>query len=130
MKQYHPWKQLRKYMEAAGKRGLSGVHKPFWRDWPHSNPACFFTPDALHQWHMYFGRYDFTFAQKAFTNKKEFDLRYSALQPIVGRASFGTGVTHLKKVTGRARRDMQRYFMPILDGLSDDFQRYVCAAVN
>ncbi|KAI6005577.1 hypothetical protein EDD15DRAFT_2191043 [Pisolithus albus] len=46
------------FLKAAKCYSLSGVHKPFWRDWPLSNPSKFLTPEVLHHFHCLFWDHD------------------------------------------------------------------------
>ncbi len=48
---------LSRYKTEARKAGLNGVHKPYWRDWRFAEPSTFLTPDALHQWHIFFAKH-------------------------------------------------------------------------
>ncbi|KAH8995619.1 hypothetical protein EDB92DRAFT_1968768 [Lactarius akahatsu] len=49
----NPW-HLKVYIKEAKKFRLNGVHQPFWRDWPLSEPSKFLTPEPLHHWHKMF----------------------------------------------------------------------------
>ncbi len=46
---------ITQYDRAAGKIGMNGVVKPFWHNWKFADPSKFLAPDALHQWHKFFG---------------------------------------------------------------------------
>lgn len=94
---------------------LSGVSEPFWRDWPLSDPANFLTPEMLHHWHGEFWDHDVQWCKNAL-GSKELDFRFSLLQPIVGLRHFKDGITTLKQVTGRTKRDIQRYIVPVIAG--------------
>ncbi|KAF8419490.1 hypothetical protein L210DRAFT_3366672, partial [Boletus edulis BED1] len=94
---------------------LSGVAEPFFRDWPLSDPANFFSPEALHHWYGEFWDHDVQWCKNAL-GSQELDFRYSVLQPIVGLRHFKDGITTLKQVTGRAKRDVQRYIVPVIAG--------------
>ncbi|KAG1852290.1 hypothetical protein DFJ58DRAFT_716614 [Suillus subalutaceus] len=50
-----PW-DLIVFLREAKKLHLSGVHLPFWRNWRHSNPASFLTPEILHALHNHHKR--------------------------------------------------------------------------
>ncbi|KAF8436373.1 hypothetical protein L210DRAFT_3316321, partial [Boletus edulis BED1] len=88
---------------------------PFFRDWPLSDPANFFSPEALHHWYGEFWDHDVQWCKNAL-GSQELDFRYSVLQPIVGLHHFKDGITTLKQVTGRAKRDVQRYIVPVIAG--------------
>ncbi|KAI5983211.1 hypothetical protein EDD15DRAFT_2202285 [Pisolithus albus] len=94
---------------------LSGVAKPFWRNWPLSDPANFLPPEPLHHWYRKFWDHDVQWCKNAL-GAQELDFRYSVLHPIVGMRHFKDGITTLKQVTGRAQRDMQRYMIAVIGG--------------
>lgn len=94
---------------------LSGVAEPFWRDWPLSDPARFLSPEPLHHWHGEFWDHDVQWCKNAL-GSQELNFRYSILQPIVGLRHFKNGITTLKQVTGRAKRDVQRYIVAVIAG--------------
>ncbi|KAF8130107.1 hypothetical protein EV363DRAFT_1399315 [Boletus edulis] len=94
---------------------LSGVAEPFFRDWPLSDPANFFSPEALHHWYGEFWDHDVQWCKNAL-GSQELDFHYSILQPIVSLRHFKDGITTLKQVTGRAKRDVQRYIVPVIAG--------------
>lgn len=50
----HDPNNLHAYIKGAREMGLSGVHKPFWRNWIFADPCEFLALDALHQWHKFF----------------------------------------------------------------------------
>ena len=53
----NPW-DLKNYIQWAATYRLNGVHHPFWRDWPLSDPSKFFMPEPLHHWHKMFCDHD------------------------------------------------------------------------
>jgi hypothetical protein len=55
--EFSPW-DLDEYLKASKKKRLNGVHCPFWRDWPLSDPSKFFMPEPLHHWHKMFWDHD------------------------------------------------------------------------
>jgi hypothetical protein len=120
----HPWNDIGRFIDLCREEGLSGVESPFWRDWNFADPAYFLTPDGLHQWHAEWKAYSWAFGCAALT-RREVDRRYAAFQPIIGKRSFvkGNPVTKLKQVTCHTIRDMQRFFLPTLDGTNPTFQR-------
>jgi hypothetical protein len=71
---------LEHYFAACEDDCLSGVSKPFWRNWPLAEPSVFLTPDMLHHWHRQFYDHDLKWCL-AIVGKKELDFRYSVLQP-------------------------------------------------
>jgi hypothetical protein len=58
---FHPWHNFEDYVVAAKENSgfrLNGVHRPFWRDWPLSEPSEFLTSEPLHHWHKLFWDHD------------------------------------------------------------------------
>ena len=103
------------YFKAAQKYRLNGVAKPFFRDWPLSDPSRFFPPEPLHDWHKMFWDHDVKWAINI-VSAKELDFRFSVLPPSNGYRHFGEGISHLTKVTGRTQRDVQRYLIAVIAG--------------
>ena len=115
-----PW-ELAAYIKAAKNHRLNGVHRPFWRDWPLSEPSTFFTPEPLHHWHKMFWDHDAKWCIRA-VGGAEIDFRFSILHPHTGFRQFTEGISMLKQVTGREHRDIQRYLVPVIaDAVSKDF---------
>ncbi|CAA7259005.1 unnamed protein product [Cyclocybe aegerita] len=109
-----PW-DLDGYEKESTKHRLNGVHRPFWRDWPLSEPPIFLTSEPLHHWHKEFWDHDMKWCIKA-VGGHEIDFRFSILHPRVGFQHFKEGVSTLKQVTGREHRDIQRYIVPVIAG--------------
>lgn len=111
----NPW-CLESYMkESKEKFHLNGVHRPFWRDYPLSDPSVFLTPEPLHHWHKQFWDHDIKWCINALgDNGQEIDFRFSVLKPHTGFRHFKEGISKLKQVTGREHRDVQRYIVSIL----------------
>ena len=107
--------EVERYFAQCKEFRLSGVAEPFFRDWPLSDPAKFFSPESLHHWHREFWDHDIQWCKNAL-GARELDFRYSVLHPIVGLRHFKDGITTLKQVTGRAQRDIQRYIIPVIAG--------------
>lgn len=115
-----PW-HLKTYIKEAKKFRLNGVHRPFWRDWPLSEPSKFLTPEPLHHWHKMFWDHDAKWCIRALKGA-EIDYRFSILHPHTGFRRFCEGVSKLKQVTGREHRDIQRYLVAVIaDAVSKDF---------
>ncbi|KAF9232757.1 hypothetical protein BU15DRAFT_67191 [Melanogaster broomeanus] len=87
---------LEQYFKAAQFYHLNGVNRPFWRDWPLSDPSKFFNPEVLHHWHKGSWDHDVKWSINI-VGKKELDFRFSILQPVTGYRHFGEGISHLKK---------------------------------
>ncbi|KAI0039113.1 hypothetical protein FA95DRAFT_1504627 [Auriscalpium vulgare] len=109
-----PW-NLSKYVTEAKKRRFNGVHQPFWSNWHLSDPSHFLTPEPLHQWHKFCWDHDITWCRNV-VGDAEINFRFSVLQPRVGFRHFSEGVSHLKQVTGREHRDIQRYLVACIAG--------------
>lgn len=115
-----PW-DLDKYIKHAMVYRLNGVHRPFWRDWPLSDPSEFFTPEPLHHWHKMFWDHDAQWCIRA-VGPAEIDFRFSILHPHTGFRQFPEGISKLKQVTGRGHRDIQRYLVAVIaDHVPKDF---------
>jgi hypothetical protein len=115
-----PW-DLDTYIKQAMVYCLNGVHRPFWRDWPLSDPSEFFTPEPLHHWHRMFWDHNAHWCIRV-VGPAEIDFRFSILHPHTGFRQFPEGISKLKQVTGREHRDIQRYLVAIIaDYVSKDF---------
>jgi Plavaka transposase len=115
-----PW-DLAQYIKASNAHRLNGVHRPFWRDWPLSEPSTFFTPEALHHWHKMFWDHDAKWCIHA-VGGAEIDFRFAILHPHTSFRQFNEGISRLKQVTGREHRDIQRYIIPVIaDAIPKDF---------
>jgi hypothetical protein len=108
----NPW-DLENYLPLAATYRLNGVHRPFWRDWPLSDPSKFFMPEPLHHWHRMFWDHDARWCIKA-VGHDEIDFRFSILHPHTGYRQFPEGISKLKQVTGREQRDIQRYIIAVI----------------
>ncbi|KAF8060125.1 hypothetical protein FPV67DRAFT_1564292 [Lyophyllum atratum] len=95
-----PW-DIEAYRAESAKLKLNGVHRPFWRDWPMSDPSVFLTPEPLHHWRKAFWDHDSKWCIKAVGNE-EIDFR--------------SGISKLNQVTGREHRDIQRYLISVVAG--------------
>lgn len=110
----HPW-DIVKYLAAAKKLRLNGVHLPFWRNWPGTEVPEVYTPEPLHHWHKEFWDHDAKWCIRILGGA-EIDFRFSILHPHSGFRHFKEGISKLKQVTGREHRDIQRYIIPIIAG--------------
>ncbi|KAI6035957.1 hypothetical protein BKA83DRAFT_4040643 [Pisolithus microcarpus] len=106
---------VERYFTLCKQFRLSGVAKPFWRNWPLSDPANFLPPEPLHHWYRKFWDHVVQWCKNAL-GAQELDFCYSVLHPIVGMRHFNHGIMTLKQVTGRAQRDMQRYMIAAIGG--------------
>jgi hypothetical protein len=80
--EFSPW-DLDSYIPAAKKKRLSGIHRPFYRDWPLSDPSKFFTPEPLHHWHKMFWDHDAKWCIRM-VGPAEIDFRFSILHLLTG----------------------------------------------
>jgi hypothetical protein len=80
-----------------------------------ANPPNFLTPEPLHEWYKRFWDHEVKWAINI-VGAQELDFRFTILQPSVGFRHFDEGISHLKKVTRRMQRDVQRYLVMILAG--------------
>ncbi|KAF8889829.1 hypothetical protein BD779DRAFT_1610913 [Infundibulicybe gibba] len=125
----HPW-DLKTYTKEAMKYRLNGVHRPFFRDWPMSEPSVFLTPELLHHEHKYAWDHDVIWCRNAIGDA-EMDFRFSILQPHTGFRHFTEGISKLKQVTGREHRDVQRYLVPVVaDAVPKRFLIAIRASMN
>ncbi|KIK12915.1 hypothetical protein PISMIDRAFT_18373 [Pisolithus microcarpus 441] len=121
---------VERYYTLCKQFRLSGVAKPFWRNWPLSDPANFLPLEPLHHWYQKFWDHDVQWCKNAL-GAQELDFRYSVLHPIVGMCHFNHGIMTLKQVTGWAQRDMQRYMIAAIGGAaSQDVVIAVCALMD
>ncbi|KAJ6571013.1 hypothetical protein DFH09DRAFT_1246876 [Mycena vulgaris] len=123
----HPW-DFPRYLKIAKKRGLNGVHRPYWSNWPLSDPSRFLTPEILHHWLKFAWDYDLQWCILAMS-EDEIDFRFSVLRPHTGMRHFKEGVSRAKQVTGREHRDMQRYLVALIAG-SENIPRELLVAVR
>ena len=120
----HPW-QLELYIPEAMKYRLNGVHRPFWRDYPLSDPSTFLTPEPLHHWHKAFWDHDTKWCINALGGA-EIDFRFSVLHPHTAFRQFKEGISSLKQVTGQEHRDVQQYIVPVIaSAVSKDFLKAI-----
>lgn len=113
----HPW-DLKNYQKEASKVRLNGVHRPFWMNWPLSEPSTFLTPEPLHHWHKQFWDHDVQWCLNV-VGRPEIDFRFSILPPHTGYQHFNEGISRLKQVSGRDHRDIQRFLVPVIAGAVD-----------
>jgi hypothetical protein len=115
---------IKNYAKKAMEFRLNGVHEPFWRDWPLSQPDIFLTPEPLHHWHKQFWDHDVKWCIHTLGGP-EIDFRFSVLHPSTGYRHFTKGIENLKQVTGREHRDIERYLVSIIADAVP--RRFLCA---
>ena len=77
-----PW-DLDTYIKQAMIYCLNGVHRPFWHDWPLSDPSEIFTLELLHHWHKMFWDHNAQSCIRA-VGPAEIDFHFSILHPHTG----------------------------------------------
>ncbi|KAF8811457.1 hypothetical protein BYT27DRAFT_7252778 [Phlegmacium glaucopus] len=124
-----PW-DLEAYFKAASQFHLNGVHRPFWVNWPMSDPSVFLTPEPLHHWHKAFWDHDAKWCINT-VSAAELDFRFSILHQRVGLRHFKEGISSLKQVTGREHREVQRYIVAVIaDAVPPNFLIAIRALVD
>ncbi|KAI5994395.1 hypothetical protein EDD15DRAFT_2165927 [Pisolithus albus] len=103
------------FLKVAKSFGLNGVHEPFWRDWPLSDPAQFLKVEPLHHFFRMSWDHDIQWCITV-VGDDEIDFRFNLLQTPVGYRSFADGISKLKQVTGRDHRSIQRYILCVVAG--------------
>ena len=103
------------FLKAVKSHGLNGVHEPFWRNWPLSDPDRFLKVEPLHHFFRMGWDHDIQWCITA-VGEDEIDYRFNLLQTPVGYRSFSDGILKLKQVTGRDHRSIQRYILCIVAG--------------
>ncbi|KAG2031309.1 hypothetical protein BDR03DRAFT_1016256 [Suillus americanus] len=123
-----PW-DLVVFLREAKKLCLSGVHLPYWRNWRHSNPARFLTPEILHALHKFFFDHVLKWIKQIMGH--ELYVRFKSHHKRTGVRHFSGGVSHVNQMTGQEHRDIQRTIVPTLWGMaSPGFIRAVRAMID
>ena len=108
----NPW-DIVNFQKKAKLIKLLGVHLPFWRDWRFADPAYFLIGEILHTCHKFF--FDHVLAWcKEVAGKYLLDTRYKTQHRRVSVRHFKSGVSHVKQMTGREYRDIQRTIVPMI----------------
>jgi hypothetical protein len=109
-----PW-DLDRFQKEAKAVNLSGVHMPFWRDWKYACPHLFLAGEVLHTCHKFFADHPLNWIKEAI-GKYELDSRFMTQHKRVGTRHFSKGVSHVKQMTGREHRDIQRTIVATIAG--------------
>ncbi|KAG1765674.1 hypothetical protein EDD22DRAFT_1014434 [Suillus occidentalis] len=109
-----PW-DLDKFQKAAKAIYLSGVHMPFWHDWKYACPSVFLAGEILHTGHKFFFDHPLNWIKETVGNH-ELDARFTVQHKRVGMRHFAKGVSHVKQMTGREHRDIQRTIVASIAG--------------
>jgi hypothetical protein len=124
-----PW-DIPVFQAAAKAIGLNGVHFPFWRDWNLSDPSLFLVPEILHTCHKFFFDHVLLWCKVA-VGRTELDRRFKSLHKRIGYRHFGGGISHVKQMTSREHRDIQRTIVAVIAGAAPpQFIRAIRAIVD
>jgi hypothetical protein len=104
-----------KYLAAARKRGLNGVHLPYWRFLPGYRPEIAICPDIMHGVVKFWRDHILTWSL-ALIGEGEYDKRLRALQPTIGFKHFKAGIRHLSQWTCREDKELMRTHVALLAG--------------
>ncbi|KAH7902989.1 hypothetical protein BJ138DRAFT_1198890 [Hygrophoropsis aurantiaca] len=120
---------LDRFQKLAKTMHLSGVSQPFWRDWEYAEPSIFLVPEVLHTCHKFFFDHVLKWCKEVVG--KELDSRFKAHHKRISVRHFANGVSHVKQMTGRDHRDIQRTIVPMIAGLvPPDFLRAIRAIID
>ncbi|KIJ18778.1 hypothetical protein PAXINDRAFT_38007, partial [Paxillus involutus ATCC 200175] len=111
-REVNPW-DLVPFQKKAKAIKLLGVHLPFWRNWRFADPAFFLIGEILHTCHKFFFDHILKWCKEV-TGNHILDSRYKTQHKRVGTRHFTSGVTHIKQMTGREHRDIQRTIVPMI----------------
>ncbi|KAG9310720.1 hypothetical protein JVU11DRAFT_9321 [Chiua virens] len=109
-----PW-NLDHFQKLCKEFCLIGIHLPCWRDWMNSEVSSFLLPEILHTLHKFFFDHILTWCKEVVGND-ELDARYKAHHRRIGVRHFTSGVSHVKQMTGREHRDIQRTIVAMIAG--------------
>ncbi|KZT63739.1 hypothetical protein DAEQUDRAFT_679850 [Daedalea quercina L-15889] len=98
----------------ARLQGLNGVHKPWWRDYPFTDPSTFCVPDLLHSVYKFFWDHFLKACQIA-VGAEELDRRFAARHKRIGYAALRR-VSEVKQMTGRMYREIMRSVIVMIGG--------------
>ena len=108
----NPW-DITTFQKKAKAIQLLGVHLPFWRDWRHADPAYFLNGEVLHSCHKFFFDHPLKWCKEA-VGGNLLDTRYKEQHRCIGVRHFSSGISHIKQMTGREHRDIQRMIVPMI----------------
>ncbi|KAG1753656.1 uncharacterized protein EDB91DRAFT_1234095 [Suillus paluster] len=94
---------------------LSGVHQPYWRDWPYADPSSFLPSELLHTCHKFFGNHPLKWCKEV-VGEDELDAHYKAHHKQVGTRHFGSGVSHISQMTCREHHNIERTIVAMIAG--------------
>ena len=117
-----PW-NLPHFLKFAKALYLSGIHFPFWRNWQFVDPSIFLLPEILHACHKFFFDHILPWCKELLG--AELDAWFKCHHKRTGTRHFAGGVLHVKQMTGREHRDIQRTIVAMIAGCVPP--RFLCA---
>ncbi|KAG2338448.1 hypothetical protein BDR05DRAFT_1004259 [Suillus weaverae] len=117
-----PW-DLIAFMREAKKLHLSGVHLLYWRNWRHSNPARFLTPEILHTLHKFFFNHILKLIKQIMGHG--LDVWFKSHHKHTSVRHFSGGVSYVNQMTGQEHQDIQCTIVLTLWGIASP--SFICA---
>ncbi|KAG1780065.1 hypothetical protein EV702DRAFT_1178226 [Suillus placidus] len=116
--------------KAAKAVNLSGVHMPYWHDWIYACPSVFLAGEVLHTCFKFFADHPLKWIKET-VGAHELDNRFIVQHKRVSTCHFTKGITHVKQMTGREYREIQRTIVASITGATPPrFVRAIRAIVE
>ena len=114
----HRWRN--KQSTKFDMEGLCKVYEPFWKNLPFTDIFACITPDILHQLHK--GIFHDHLLQwcLGIIGEKEMDAHFQAMGQYPGLCHFKKGISAVSQWTGKEHKEMERVFVGLLSGASED----------